>query len=270
MSQPLFDAIQHVGDQVAQAPHLLLCLNYDGTLSALAEQPQEARLSPQMERVLLGLANHDTVSLAIISGRDRADLQSRVGIPNLFYVGNHGLEISGPGQLFVEPTAASHADTLKQFVATLTAKLQPIEGVQVEYKGLTVTVHYRQAPPERAEEIRKVVHATLAGASHPFVLTTGPMAFEIRPRVYWSKGDAVKWIEEQLAKPGLLTIYVGDDQTDEDAFAALPDAVTIKVGTEGETTAKYRVESPLEVRKFLEWLDATLRHEAPHSAGARV
>ena len=94
--------------------------------------------------------------------------------------------------------------------------------------------------------------------------------YEIRPRVYWNKGNAVKWIEEQLAHPGMLTVYVGDDQTDEDAFAALPNAITIKVGSEGETAAKYRVAGPVEVRKFLEWLDDLLRKECPQGAGAHA
>src|ERR1700735_659340 len=101
MSQPLFDCTTEVGDRILHAPHLLLGVDYDGTLTHFVANPVGAKLSPQMERSLLNLAEDENVSLAIFSGRDRADLQGRVEIPNIIYVGNHGLEISGPGFMFV-------------------------------------------------------------------------------------------------------------------------------------------------------------------------
>jgi trehalose 6-phosphate phosphatase len=262
MSQLLFDAIHHVEQQVMQAGHVLLCLDYDGTLTHFTASPVGAHLSPQMERVLLSLAEQEMASLAIVSGRNRADLQARVGIAGLIYVGNHGLEISGPGFLFVEPTAASHVGALQELADQLTKMVEPITGAVVENKGLTISVHYRLVPPGLWDEVRRVVHDALARTTHPFVLTTGEKIFEIRPRVYWNKGSAVCWIKERLGKPDVLPIYVGDDTTDEDAFVALPDGITIKVGEAGETAARYLLDGPAEVRKFLEWFDDTLRHKA--------
>jgi trehalose-phosphatase len=263
MSKPLFDAIREVGDRVALAPFRLLCVSFDGALVPFVDEPQAAALPPQVDRVLRSLAERPGAAVAIFSGRDRADLRGRVGIPNLIYVGNHGLDIGGPGFLFVESTAAGHAETLKQLAEALEQRLQPVAGVTVEYKGLTVSVHYRLAEPGAPEEVRRIMHTTLAAASYPFVLTAGPQVFEIRPRVYWTKGDAAKWIAQQLGRADTLTVYVGDDAADEDAFAALPGAITVKVGGSGETAAKYRVEGPAEVRKFLEWFDDVVRQNAP-------
>jgi trehalose-phosphatase len=264
MCQLLFEHITEVEQPIVQAPHLLLCLDYDGTLTHFTATPLETHLSPQMERVLQSLSEHDGTTLAIISGRDRADLHDRVGIPGAVYGGNHGLEISGPGFVFVEPTAASHVGALQELSEQLTGKTQSIPGALVEFKGLTISVHYRQVATAQWDDLRHLVHGALASTTHPFVLTAGDKVFEIRPRVYWNKGSAVSWIKERLAKPDILTIYIGDDATDEDAFAALPDDITIKVGDAGETAAHFLLNGPWEVRKFLEWLDELLRQKSTH------
>ena len=264
MSQPLFDAMQHVGEGITHASHRLLCVSYDGTLTHFAATPEGASLSPQMDRVLQALAAHDSLTLAIFSGRDRADLQSRVNLPGVIYVGNHGLEISGPGQLFVEPGAAARTQALQAVADSLATQLEPIHGAGVEFKGLTVSVHFRNLPNEQWEDVRHSVHATLASGSYPFVLTTGEQVFEIRPRVDWNKGSAVTWILEQLSqqgKPDTLPIYVGDDPTDEDAFAAVPQGITVKARGAGETAAHYTLEGPAEVRRFLEWVEELVRRE---------
>ena len=74
----------------------------------------------------------------------------------------------------------------------------------------------------------------------------------------------MSWILEQLSqqgKPDTLTIYVGDDPTDEDAFAALPQGITVKARGAGDTAAHFSLEGPAEVRKFLEWVQELVRHE---------
>jgi trehalose-phosphatase len=261
MSQPFFDSIHEVGDRIHQAAHVLLCLDYDGTLTHFVANPVGARLSSQMERSLLALAEDEAVSVAIVSGRDRADLQARVDVPGIIYVGNHGLEVSGPGFVFVEPTAAAYTEKLKTFAWQLTKKLEGIAGVVVDNKGLTISVHYRQAAPETWEEVRRLLHCALAGAIHPFILTPGEKVYEIRPRTYWNKGTAVNWIQEKLGKREVLPIYVGDDVTDEDAFKALVDGITVKVRPTQDTAARYTLAGVAEVRKFLEWLEDLLRHK---------
>jgi trehalose-phosphatase len=264
MSQPLFDVKQEVGNRIALAPHRLLCANYDGTLTRFAASPEGAALSPQMDRVLQSLAGHKGITLAIFSGRDRADLQSRLDLPGVIYVGNHGLDISGPGHLFVEPDAAARTEALDALAGKLTNQFKTIEGVTVEAKGLTISVHYRHLPAERWDEVRGIVEAALRRASYPFVLTTGEKVFEIHPCVDWNKGAAVRWILDHLSQQGksdILPIYMGDDPTDESAFAVLMDGITIKVSGTEETAARYTLEGPAEVRTFLEWVDELVRHE---------
>ena len=86
------------------------------------------------------------------------------------------------------------------------------------------------------------------------LVVLGAVADEIRPRVDWDKGAAVRWIRERMGMPNALSVYIGDDRTDEDAFAAIKDGITIKVGEPTETAAGYYLPSPTEVERFLEWL----------------
>jgi trehalose-phosphatase len=260
MIQPLFSARQEIGARIRAAPRCLLCLDFDGTLAEFVGDPDTARLSPKTERLLRALAERDRLSIAIVSGRDRLDLERRVGIAGLIYAGNHGLEISGPGFEFVEPTAAARVAELHELAKVLSARLEGIAGAIVEDKGLTISVHYRLVSEQACEEVRRVVHATLSATNHPFILVAGEKVHEIRPRVSWTKGSAVAWIRERLGQPDPLPIYIGDDTTDEDAFAAVREGgIAVKVRTGGETAARYSLNDPAEVNKFLEWLDDVLR-----------
>lgn len=88
-----------------------------------------------------------------------------------------------------------------------------------------------------------------------FRLNTGREVFDIVPRTGWHKGAAVKWILKNLAEEGSLPIYLGDDNSDEDAFAVLTDGITVRVGDHSATCAQYGVPGPAEVYRFLVWLD---------------
>jgi trehalose-phosphatase len=254
MSRHLFDHLGDVGPRLRAAQSLALFLDFDGTLVPFRNDPDRARLPPSLRRILQELSADENRTVAVISGRERADLQARVGLPGLIYAGNHGLEISGPGFIFIEPTAVGYRECLQKLAAALAPRLVNTEGAWLEDKGLTLSVHWRQTPAERVEEVRRIVHGALESTSHPFLLTSGDKVYDIRPRVYWHKGSAVNWIRERVGKLEALTIYLGDDATDEDAFAALPGGITIKVGESAETAAAYCLRDPAEVEQFLQWL----------------
>jgi trehalose-phosphatase len=259
MSRCLFDSLPEIEARLRHAPHLLLGLDFEGTLIPIPDVPTLARLPAATARVLQALAGQDRISLAIISGRERSDLQERIGIPNTIYAGNHGLDVSGPGCLFVDETAVAHGAALQVLAANLAAKLAPIPGALVEEKGLTLSIHDRLVAGDGHEEVRRIVHGVLSSSSHPFQLTTGNRVYDIRPRTSWHRGAALTWIRDQLRKPEPLTVYLGDDATDEDAFAAFPDGITVRVGGTGETAAHFQTAGPDEVQRFLEWIDGPLR-----------
>jgi trehalose-phosphatase len=107
------------------------------------------------------------------------------------------------------------------------------------------------------EDLGRVEHAVLDAidpAAGLFRLGSGKMLWEILPRADWNKGAAVRWILDRLGDEDILSIYFGDDLTDEDAFRALPDGLTFKVGCAEATDARFRVSGPAAVEEFLEWL----------------
>ena len=191
-----------------------------------------------------------------MSGRSLADVAGRVGLPGLIYAGNHGLEIRGPGMAFVEPTAAATERRLHEVMESLQHRLSAVAGALVEPKGLTASVHYRNVAPEHRDELAAVVHQAVDTDKTHLVLSSGHAVWEIRPRVAWHKGNAMVWTIRQLGNSAnRLTFFVGDDRTDEDAFASLPDGVTVKVGSPGvPTQARYLLADPDAVHSFLGWL----------------
>ena len=117
-------------------------------------------------------------------------MAGRVGLPELIYAGNHGLEIQGPGLDFVEPTAAALIDRLHELTTRLEESLERFPGSLVESKRLTASVHYRNVAPELWDELRQMVQDVVANDADHFVLTSGNRVWEIRPRVDWHKGQA--------------------------------------------------------------------------------
>jgi trehalose-phosphatase len=240
--------------RIIAAPALLLGVNFDGTLTPLIDRPEHVQLNPEVRQTLRDLARRPSLKVAVASGRALADLQQKIGLPGLYYVGNHGLEIAGPGVTYVEPSAQSHRDLVGEISAVLASRLGHLPGVWIEEKGLTAAVHYRQASPDASDEVRRIVHNALAQNHHPFQLSPSQKAFDIRPRVYWNKGSAITWLRDQIGMPDALTVYVGDDVTDEDAFGALAEGVTVKVGRAEQSAATYQLDGPADVLRFLKWL----------------
>jgi trehalose 6-phosphate phosphatase len=250
MSRSVFKALGEVGEQVAAAPRLLLALNHDGVLVPWADRP----MTEAVRASLHSLSSADKLTLAVLSRRERADLQERVGIPGIYYAGNHGLEISGPGWMFIEPTAAALAPALKEAQNELQERLRHIPAVHIEDKGFALALRLDSVPADDLEEVKRIIHAALAKASHPFQLVAGDKVYEVRPRVYWNEATAIGRIKEQLGQPDALTIYVGHE-ANEEAFAALVDALTVRVGESPTTAAKFTVDSADSVPRFLQWLE---------------
>ena len=259
MSVPLFDALDEVAARVRGAPHVLLGCDFDGALAPVFDHPAAANLSNEVRAPLADLAGSGRVTVLVVSGRPAADLRARADVPGLVVAGNHGLELAGPGWEHVDPAVAESGPAISQLGNTLHRALESVPGASVEDKGLSIAVHYRHAAPEHHEAVRAAVHGVLSHASHPFVLTAGRMCFDVRPRVYWNKGEAVKWLLSRIGHPDALVVFVGGDPTDEDAFTALPAGITVRVGCGPETAAKYHVDGPDGVRKFLEWLRKQLK-----------
>jgi trehalose-phosphatase len=152
---------------------------------------------------------------------------------------------------------------MKDLAAQLAEALENIAGVIIQNKGFSVSVHYRLAKPDREGIITDVVKRIIAPHVEKREISVYPMkkVWEIRPPVNWDKGKAVEFIgrriKAHLKPPRLLTIYLGDDTTDEDAFNMLhrPGGWSIFVGGENaSSSAAYYLNSVAEVGEFLDRL----------------
>ena len=177
-------------------------LDVDGTLAPIVPRPEDARVPPETQAELRRLRERYAL-VACISGRGGADARRVVGVPELVYVGNHGLEL--------EPDAHAWEQRLHDFLRTA-------EWTDIEDKGLSAALHFRNAPNE-AEA--RVILETIAERAHIEGLETrfGRKVLEILPPVRANKGTAVLRLVQQHDLHRAL--YAGDDTTDLNAFAAL-------------------------------------------------
>jgi trehalose 6-phosphate phosphatase len=260
MMKHLFQSWEDFFQACRKAPHVLLFFDYDGTLTPIVSRPELAVLSPEVRDLLRALVKKPALSVGIISGRSLAEIKSMVAVDGVYYAGNHGLEIEGPDLNYISREAETARALIKYLAGELATALGDISGIIVEDKGLSLSVHYRLV--EEGEEkavagIFQRVTDTLRneGKIH---LTTGKKVFEVRPPIDWNKGKAVEKIASEITTALNLeqatTVYLGDDNTDEDAFKVLrrPQGWSIFVGGENPASAaEYYLDSPSEVAEFL-------------------
>ncbi|SPE42664.1 Trehalose-phosphatase [Candidatus Sulfopaludibacter sp. SbA3] len=249
----LAQVITEMKDRIQSAQGISLFLDFDGTLVPITEDPMAPQLDPDAAETLKSIAVQEGVTTTIISGRAIEDLYSRIRLDSLIYAGNYGLEIFGRGLRFVEPAAWSRREHLAELCEKLSEDLRPIDGVLVEHKGLTASIHYRQVAANDVPKVQAAVREGVARNGALFRLIPGRKVLEIVPRTDWHKGAAVRWINNHLEGP-LLSIYLGDDASDEEAFSVMPDAITVKVGNAPVTCARYHLPDPAAVHELLLWL----------------
>ncbi len=232
----------------------LLFLDYDGTLTPIVSQPEDANLSEEMKQLLRQAA--ETAKVAVVSGRDMRDVEQRVGLKELYYAGSHGFEVNGPGGLHFEYEKGKEIlPVLDKAEETLKQELGMIEGVRVERKRYAIAVHYRNVAGERADEVKQKAEKVLE--RYPRLKKgLGKKIVEFKPKLDWHKGKAVNWLVNKLqeGRDGRCPVYIGDDITDEDAFEQVrqENGIGILVGDHGELTqAQYRLADVDEVKTFL-------------------
>ena len=258
--QHLFQSWEAFSSEIKAASHILFLSDYDGTLTPIVGRPDEALLSSGVREKLRALAEKPAFSVGIITGRLLSEVKALVEIEGIYYAGNHGLEIEGPGLSFIKPEAKAARVEIEDIVRQLSTRLAGIEGVIVEDKGLSLSVHYRLVKKDEEKMVtdafRQITSPRLRDGK--IRVSSGKKVLEVRPPIDWHKGKAVETIKKELEKVigteiGLV-IYLGDDTTDEDAFKVIhrPQGWSIYVGQENPSSnAEYFLESTLEVETLL-------------------
>lgn len=230
--------------------------DFDGTLAEIEQTPDKVTFRPIARFIVEELAKNYTVG--IITGRALPEIKKLVGIRGIFYSGNHGVEIEGPGLRFVEKNSASAVKFIGSLVQTIRRKLKPY-GAIVQPKKYSVAVHYRTVEPrlvrDLLDDLEVITRAPVKAGK--IRLQLGKKVVEIKPPVDWDKGKAIEKIIRKCGKTGRV-FFFGDDMTDEYGFKKVNElkGVSVFVGElERETAARYQLESPSalvgELAKFL-------------------
>ncbi|MGD2157569.1 MAG: trehalose-phosphatase [Anaerolineales bacterium] len=256
------EAIEGNFHRVVKETKLGLVSDMDGTLSPIVNDPDEAQVTDRNRHLLREL--QDILSLlAVISGRAPCDVQKRVGLEGVIYIGNHGLERCIRGQIIPHQDLEKYRPLLKSAKDRLEPQLGP--GTQLEDKGATLSIHFRRTNNPRKEEMQLSPKIQEIANEFQLRFTHGRMVFELRPPLKVDKGSALKQIVvEQNLK---AVIYLGDDTTDVAAMRMcrtlrkerVCDAWGIGVLSPGmperlENYADFFVDGVSEVEEFLDWL----------------
>jgi trehalose 6-phosphate phosphatase len=236
---------------------IFLFLDYDGTLAPIAQKPAYAVIPKQTKDLLRELSKKPRCITAVISGRGITDIMHLVGLSDIIYGGNHGLELAGPGIRFNSPVSQKHRDTLIKINKVLRNKLRSIKGVLIENKGLSLSIHFRRVNDKNIPMVKNIFcEATAFNLwRNEIRVRLGKKVLEVFPPVNWDKGKAVLWLLHNMSfseSTPAFPIYIGDDVSDEDAFKMLKNSgLTILVGNQKKSDAQYYVNNTDEVVDFL-------------------
>ena len=269
--QPFFSktGIAALREWCRQRP--LFALDYDGTLTALANDPCEVSLSTTMQARLRRL--RESVPVAVLSGRHRPELETLLnGVAVDFMIGNHGLDWGDP----TRPELQRAQGLIKGWLEQLQASPLPatplegwsrrrrcgrvdLSGVWIEDKQYTLTLHYRNAAdPDQA---MAAISAALSGLQPAPQISGGKRVFNLFPNAETNKGSALLRL---MAEQGFARdIFFGDGDTDEDVFRLEhPDILGIRVGWHPDSHARFYLRRQQDMSKALAYSLACLRRAA--------
>ncbi len=257
------DHVKALTDAIKDAQPVFF-LDYDGTLTPITENPEDARLSREMAETLHRLQTKATV--AVVSGRDLRVIKERVGIDGVYYAGSHGFEVENPdGQPIENHIGQNTKPALDAAARQLRKRLSAVDGVTFERKKYSMAIHYRSVPDAQIESVDAAVDAVLQ-EQDGLRKKAGKKVWELQPDIGWDKGNAVELILDSLPQDQAdqrLPIYIGDDVTDEDAFDTLGAngiGIVVNAGEPKPTLARYRLTNPDQVRDFLDCMTDCLTH----------
>jgi len=231
-----------------EARRLGLITDFDGTISPIATRPEGAAVSPAARAALTALAQRLPL-VGAMSGRALFDLRAKLDLPELLYIGSHGLIWWYQGADEVPPEALPYIEHAKRAEIELGPLLEH-PGIRFEDKGVGLAVHYRNSPDQAAARATIVAAIDRSPAARHFELREGIRVIELFPRIKVNKGVALRRVVERFGLDGML--FLGDDLTDVDAMYA---AAQLRGGDcRTATVAVRHAESPAIAAEAADWI----------------
>lgn len=255
-SKQYFLAARHkhdLKDAYENSSRRLFLLDYDGTLVPLEKRPELARPEPELLALLTGLQEDPKNTVVIISGRDKECLSEWLDQTGVEMVAEHGVWLRDRNKETWQLSTAGLNESWKENIYPILEMFSVrTPGSFVEEKAFALVWHYRKADPAlgdlRSKELMDALHDILAGTD--LQILQGNKVLEIKPAVVNKGKAALHWLESNRQWDFILA--AGDDWTDEDIFAVLPDtAWSIKIGFAPFTQARFFLESPEKLQSTL-------------------
>jgi len=241
----LFEDWDNVAGRFKSARKIGLFLDFDGTLVKFRSRPEDVWLDDPARKTLGALADNPRFNVTVISGRRRDDVASRARVPAVNYLGLHGSE--GREGATALPESRHALSVVRGLLADI---LNMCPGIWVEDKRDILTIHYRDTIAPVQAKAEQLVRCVVSRFSKWVRISSGKKVWELIPHELEDKGAAV---QHELRSQGWLTlpVYIGDDAGDEPAFEALYRGITIRVGPDRKSHARYRLANVQQVRLFL-------------------
>ncbi|MDF2579048.1 trehalose-phosphatase [Microbacterium arborescens] len=243
MTAPTFTSragLEAAVDRAAKARHLLVALDFDGTLAPLVDEPMSARMLPAARDALARLSHAPATTVALVSGRTLehlAEISERDPDSRIHLAGSHGAEFWHP-DAGSEQDSDDDAELRDALTARAEAIIEGVEGAWIEHKRFGFGLHTRLAEPAAAAEAAARIDELVRVEAPTWRRRTGQDILEFASR-HEGKDSAVRSLRERVGAD--VVVFAGDDVTDEDALRSLEAGdVGIRVGG-GETVAEYRV-----------------------------
>jgi len=255
----MISPVQRAIEERPAGTRLVLLCDFDGTLAELHHDPSVPMLAPERRDLILALVARRDITIGLVSGRRLSDLRRRTQLPDsVYHAGLHGLEIEVDDRRWRHPELEARWLSTRELAVRLSSLARDVPGAIIEDKDISLAVHVRAVEPALRAEVLRRARALAAPvlASGELAMLSGAFMLEFLPNLAWNKGDATRWILDDVAARRGDTpwvVFVGDDVTDENAFAAIESGVGVLVGNR-PTAATHRLPSPTEVEDLLRWL----------------
>jgi len=248
----LFDDWDEISRLLRAATRVHLFLDFDGTLADFHVDPDRVRLGANVRRALRRLVRHRSLRVIIVSGRRRATLSRHVRVPGVKLLGLYGWENGAEPHLSLG--TARSLDAVRAALADLPRKLP---GIRLEDKTISLAFHFRGTTSPIRRRARRTIRSSVAQFQTHLHALHGNDILEVVPRQVGGKGIAIRKAIGR-ARKATLPIFLGDDLTDEPAFALLRKGITVLVGPRRRTKAHFALRGPKEVCRFLNRLEEEL------------
>jgi trehalose 6-phosphate phosphatase len=237
-------------ERLVRDPRATLLLDVDGTLLDMAPSPDQVVVPPGLTDLLARLCDQLKGALALVSGRPIAELDLLFAPLVLPAAGEHGAEVRHDADRPIVKLA-TRPEALASLYAKLTLAVVDVAGVHIERKRTGFAIHYRQAP-HLAAELRRLVDDGVAEFAKDIHVQPGKMVLEVKGRGC-SKASGVTALMEEPPFTGRRPLFIGDDATDRDAFAAARrfGGHCVSVGADNADIADWVFASPTAVRTWL-------------------